>query len=281
MPVAAADFLPRGGASKHGASMAEAGRGINSNDATGEADGWVAVRRWIGHYALMEIMLLRHAQPRWALDGGALDSDPELTELGLEQADSLAAALLADLGHAPENTRLLVSPLRRTRQTAAPIAERLGLQVEIRPWLAEIRLPMETMTAAELGSAMLARRHLPPSTWWAGWQGGELPVDFVSRIRAGLVDELAAVGGARVANSPFFDEQNSRARWIISGHGGTNATLIGELLGLTPVPWPWERFVLGHASVSRLRSRAIAGHRLFGVHGCNDCSHLEPSKRSV
>lgn len=276
MPLSTADFLPRGGASKHGLSMAEPSPTINR-------EMWLELRREGRLNGVMEIILLRHAQPRWALSGGRLDADPELTALGHAQADRLAAALLDQLAEEGKlaNTRLLVSPLRRTRQTAAPLAERLGLPIEIQPWLAEIRLPMQTMTAPELDAAMRSRRHLPPAGWWAGWPGGEAPGAFAERIGEGLDRTLGAIGAGRVAGSPFFDETRPDLRWIICGHGGTNAVLMGELLGLPRVPWPWERFVLGHASLSRLRSRSVAGHRLFGLYGCNELGHLPLAERTA
>ena len=39
---------------------------------------------------------------------------------------------------------------------------------------------------------------------------------------------------------------------VIVAHGGTNAVVIGYLLGIQPVPWEWERFVSYHASASTL-----------------------------
>ncbi len=64
-----------------------------------------------------------------------VDGD-RLSELGRRQAE-LAAEHLADLGA----TRLWSSPLGRARETAEPIAARLGLEIETFPELAEMRQP--------------------------------------------------------------------------------------------------------------------------------------------
>ncbi len=77
----------------------------------------------------MTIYLIRHGL---AL-AGAADLDPGLAPLGHEQATATAKALTGlNAG------RLIVSPLRRTRETAEPIAEALGLSAEIRTEVAEV-----------------------------------------------------------------------------------------------------------------------------------------------
>ena len=66
-------------------------------------------------------MLVRHAEKL----GG---SDPGLTDAGRARAEALAA-VLADAGV----DHLVASQFRRTTDTAAPLAARLGLEVETRP----------------------------------------------------------------------------------------------------------------------------------------------------
>lgn len=67
------------------------------------------------------IVLVRHAER-----AGPSAEDPGLTELGSERARELSR-LLADAGL----TRIHSSDTRRTRDTARPLAERLGRPVEI------------------------------------------------------------------------------------------------------------------------------------------------------
>ena len=72
------------------------------------------------------IVLARHGQTEANRDGLLVGRvDPPLTALGLEQAVRLAEALAGSGA-----TRVVTSPLTRTRTTAEAIASRLGLEVE-------------------------------------------------------------------------------------------------------------------------------------------------------
>jgi len=68
------------------------------------------------------VFLARHAEKE------ASGADPSLTEAGRERAESLAA-LLADAGI----TAIFSSEFKRTQETAAPLARRLGLSVTVVP----------------------------------------------------------------------------------------------------------------------------------------------------
>lgn len=79
----------------------------------------------------MEIILVRHALPvRIELETGV--ADPELSVEGHEQSKKMAAYL------ASENINAVyASPLRRARETAQPLIEKLGIQFEICEGVAE------------------------------------------------------------------------------------------------------------------------------------------------
>lgn len=79
----------------------------------------------------MELILIRHALPirREVIEGAA---DPELSEDGFAQARHLADYLATDDIHA-----IYSSPMRRAIQTAAPLAERYGMEVGIVDDIAE------------------------------------------------------------------------------------------------------------------------------------------------
>lgn len=80
------------------------------------------------------IVLIRHAEAEGAAGRfTGRRTDPPLSAAGLAQAEALAEAL-ADSGLAA----LAASPLRRARQTAAPLAAALGLPVATVDGLAEI-----------------------------------------------------------------------------------------------------------------------------------------------
>jgi len=69
----------------------------------------------VNREVLMELVFVRHAEPEWARDGLNIDNPP-LTERGAKQAGLVAGRLAAE-----KFDEVLVSPLLRTRQTAAPL----------------------------------------------------------------------------------------------------------------------------------------------------------------
>ena len=79
----------------------------------------------------MELLLIRHAQPRRVQDADG-PADPELSDNGHEQARLLAEYLVDETIDA-----VLASPLRRARQTAAPLAAEKGITVTVHDGIAE------------------------------------------------------------------------------------------------------------------------------------------------
>jgi broad specificity phosphatase PhoE len=90
------------------------------------------------------LFLVRHSLTAASEAGRNLGQrgDPPLTDAGVGMAKRLAASLAAELrelGH--RELRLVTSPARRCRQTAAPVAARLGIparRIEVEPGLMEI-----------------------------------------------------------------------------------------------------------------------------------------------
>ncbi|MGE2716044.1 histidine phosphatase family protein [Mycolicibacterium litorale] len=78
----------------------------------------------------MQLLLVRHALPLRSEPGEG--SDPVLSEEGVEQAKRLPDALARF-----PIARLVSSPQRRAIQTARPVADALGLDVEVDDRLAE------------------------------------------------------------------------------------------------------------------------------------------------
>jgi broad specificity phosphatase PhoE len=80
------------------------------------------------------IVLIRHGQTDLSLRRVFCGSaDPPLNAVGLEMAEALGAQMSPESGVA-----LYVSPLLRTRQTAAPVARCTGLTAQVEPGLREI-----------------------------------------------------------------------------------------------------------------------------------------------
>jgi broad specificity phosphatase PhoE len=112
---------------------------------------------------LSRVYLVRHARPS-ATWGGGVD-DPGLDDLGITQAHAAAAQLLM-LPDCDRPVAVVSSPMRRCLETAKPLADALGLPVEIDPMVGEIPTPRGLTTlqrAGWLGQAMSGR--------WAEIQG--------------------------------------------------------------------------------------------------------------
>lgn len=89
----------------------------------------------------MRLFLFRHGETDYNRDGLTLGrEDTPLNDLGRQQAEAIAAAYAGESFAA-----IYASPLQRARDTAAPVARRLGLPVAIEPDLTE-------MDVGELGS---------------------------------------------------------------------------------------------------------------------------------
>jgi broad specificity phosphatase PhoE len=86
---------------------------------------------------MTRLLLVRHAHPSANWDR---DLDAGLDELGEQQAHALADAL------APGRPRpVRTSPLRRTRETAVPLAARWGVAVDIERAVGEIPSPVDDL----------------------------------------------------------------------------------------------------------------------------------------
>jgi 2,3-bisphosphoglycerate-dependent phosphoglycerate mutase len=83
-----------------------------------------------------DIFVVTHAQSTHHIDGlvgGWYDTD--LTDLGRRQADAISVRIAELVGDSA--VELYASDLKRAAQTAAPIAERLGVAARLMPDLRE------------------------------------------------------------------------------------------------------------------------------------------------
>jgi broad specificity phosphatase PhoE len=125
----------------------------------------------------MQLLVIRHALPLRSEPGQG--SDPELSADGIAQAKRLPDALARF-----PITRLVSSPQRRALQTAQPVADALGLAIEVDDRVAEYDRDLAHYTPVEEASQEDMQRLID----------GRLPgnVDeeaFVARVVAG-VDEI-------------------------------------------------------------------------------------------
>jgi broad specificity phosphatase PhoE len=192
----------------------------------------------------MQVLLVRHALPLRNEPGEG--SDPDLAELGRQQALRLPAAL----ARFPV-TRLLSSPQRRAVQTARPVSEARTLPIHIDERLAEYDRGMSHYMPLEE-----VRAQRPED--WKRMAAGQLPesVDtdaFRARVLDGLREVVAAVG---------HDDTVA-----VFTHGGVINVVLHDVLG-TPTPLG---FPIDYASVTLLR-HSRKGR--FTVGGVNNIEHV-------
>ena len=234
----------------------------------------------------MELILVRHGQPEWTTEDGRARNDPPLTNLGQAQAQQMAARL-ADPELEPALgpcNHLYASPAARAQETAVPIGAALGLSIETRDWLWELRNPTdwEDRPIEEIQRVFDEVRIRPREGWWAGVEGGELPADFHARVVGGLRALLAdlAIRPSEEQAGLWDVGDDAPERIVIVAHGGTNSTIVASLLGIEPEPWEWERFSMGHASAALLTTAPVAGAHLWSLRALGDATHLRVADRT-
>ena len=224
----------------------------------------------------MELLLVRHGQPEWVRDGLTI-VDPPLTALGRRQAVALAATMTNEA-----LDEVLVSPLLRARETAAPVLEALGRGEDIDMWLEEIRDPKWHGSPAERAAEAYAElRDRAPADRWRGLTGGEGVREFVDRIHLGAEKFLQERGVHRLdVELPVWHIADPGRRIALIAHAGTNTIMICHLLGLEPTPWEWDRMVLRHASISRLEAIPAGEGYIFSLTALSDVEHLPAADRT-
>jgi probable phosphoglycerate mutase len=198
------------------------------------------------------ILAIRHGQTAWNADSRIQGhTDIALDTVGEWQAERLAQALADE-----ELQAIYSSDLTRARQTAAPLAQRQGLQPRLDRGLRERAFG----EFEGLSFAQIERRWPEQAAAWRkrdpdfGARGGEVLRDFRERVVAVVTRLVKTHRGQSIA---------------LITHGGVLDVLYREAtrLGLD-APRTWQ---LGNAGINRLLSNAEG---LFLV-GWNDCAHLE------
>lgn len=234
----------------------------------------------------MELILVRHGQPAWATPDGRGRNDPGLTDHGHAQAEQVAARL-ADHEDQPALgpvDRLFASPAVRAAETAEPISAALGLPIETRDWLWELRNPpdWEGSPIAEIDAAFQSVRARPLAEMWDGLPGGEPIRDFHERIVGGVQGLLAELNVRPAADDGLWDVGTAAPERVVAvAHGGTNSTIVAHLLGIAPEPWEYDRFRMGHASVAVLMTVPQAGAHLWSLQALGDAAHLPVAHRTA
>ena len=202
-----------------------------------------------------EILLVRHGESQPAredrpfpkVDG---QGDPPLAEVGEEQAELVAKRLEHE-----ELDALYVTTLRRTHQTAEPLAKRLGVTPHVEPGMREINLGDWEGGLFRIRVAQqdpLARQMFEQERWDV-IPGAESTEDFATRIRESLTRIAAAHTDRRVA---------------VFTHGGT----IGQVVSMATGSRPFAFIDADNASITQL---VVWGER-WVIRRFNDTAHLDP-----
>ena len=200
-----------------------------------------------------DILLVRHGEsaparldaPAPRVDGR---SDPALDPQGRKEADLVAERLQHE-----DVAAIYVSSLRRTHETAAPLAARLGLEPVVEPRLSEVFLgdwegPYFRKHFAE--GHPIALQAIKEERWDA-IPGAESTEAFQARIRAGIEAIAAAHPDRRV---------------VVVTHGG----VIGSIVALATGARPWAFVGADNGSLSHL----VVTDERWIVRRFNDTGHL-------
>jgi 2,3-bisphosphoglycerate-dependent phosphoglycerate mutase len=197
-----------------------------------------------------EVVCVRHGSSSHD-DPGLVDghSDPELSPRGLLQAEAVADRLGATAAAA-----LFVTPLRRTAQTAAPLAQRLGLAPAVVADLREIHLGQwEGQFAARFARRDPLSDEVLATGRWDVIPDAEDMDGFSARVAAGMTAIADAVGPDATA--------------IAVLHGGVIAEAFRQATGSMPFAFLYAE----NASISRLM-RLPSGR--WALRSFNDIAHL-------
>ena len=191
----------------------------------------------------MKLVLVRHGRPNE--EDPARPHDPPLRADGRAQAEAVAARLALE-----GITRIVSSPMARALQTAQPLADRLGLPIDIIEGWAEadrhVARYRSTETLRALGEVEWQRFLADP----IGYFGGD-----AATFKAGVLAALNASVGARGAHVAVF------------AHGLPINVVLSHALGLERI----IHFAPGYASMTRLRAGAGGA---IGVASVNERNHL-------
>ncbi|MBS1676822.1 MAG: histidine phosphatase family protein [Actinobacteria bacterium] len=206
-----------------------------SDRATTEASGFEQ-HRYVPPPDSVEVIVVRHGASEAALPGRRFplidgQGDPMLSEVGKDQARSVAREL-ADERFAA----MFVSNLRRTQETARPLAEAAAMEPIVLPDLREIFLGEleggEYRIKVAEGDPLVAE--IAEKERWDVIPGAEPLEDFGGRLRGAIEAIAASVPAGSVA--------------VAFAHGA----VIGQLCAMATGSRPFAFIHADNGSISRL-----------------------------
>jgi probable phosphoglycerate mutase len=215
---------------------------------------------WTPPPGATELILARHGASADAIEGEPFEmlegrGNPPLSPLGERQAELLAGRLAS-----ARFSRLYVTPLVRTQQTAAPLARATGLEPVVVADLVEVSLGQwsdgEYRLRVARGDPTVGRVHRQER--WDLIPGAEAKEVFTERIHRGMRAVALQTGPDRAA--------------VCVVHGGVIAEVLHQLLGCMPFAFVHVE----NASITRVVRLADGRWR---VRCFNDTAHLAALSR--
>ena len=232
----------------------------------------------------MDLFLIRHGESanNALTDLSQRVADPDLTDLGRQQADQLGACLVEqrhlypeERGKGPSLDRLYTSAMRRSLQTSAPASS--GLQLPATVWIDVHEIGGLWVTDPETGEPVGAtgitpdqlQQELPGAIssdgrisdrgWWSGGQesrpaGKGRAIAVATELRA---QAIGAFGDQRVG---------------IVSHGDFISALLKALLD--GLPGLTVKYHMGNTGISRLH---LSGEGIV-IHYVNRVDHLDEAR---
>jgi 2,3-bisphosphoglycerate-dependent phosphoglycerate mutase len=203
-----------------------------------------------------DLLVIRHGESAPAREDRPHDlvdgtSDPDLDPVGAEQAERLGDRLAGQSLDA-----IYVTTLRRTAQTAAPLARRLGLEPVVEADLREVNLGewegvafrRNVRDGHPLAVQMFAEER------WDVIPGAESTEHLRARVHRGI---------SRIA----ADHPNQRVAVVV--HGG----VIGMIMAIATGAGTFAFAAADNASISQI----VVDEERWQVRRFNDTTHLDPA----
>lgn len=207
----------------------------------------------------LKIYFLRHGETTHSKTGGYCgELDPELTPIGLQMASAFAEKYSKIPWQA-----IYCSPMKRTIATAKPLCDNLGLEMQLRDGLKEIKYGQwEDLTVEQvLEKYPQDHIHWLTEPAWNPPTGGETAVHVASRASLVIAE---------------IEEKYTDGNVLVVSHKGTIRILLCNLLGIDLGRYR-DRIEMQVAAISVVK---------FDIHGpllqqLGDRTHLPEDLRNL
>lgn len=215
----------------------------------------------------MELIIVRHAEPNYAIDS--------LTAKGKAEAKLLSKKLCKmDIDY------FYCSPLGRAKKTASYTLKPLRRKAETLPWLHEFK----GVVSEKDGSKECCWDRLPSywtsideyytKDWFKTDLMSEFDVDREYKIVCDGIDKLLKKHGYEHTERIFKVNDSNHKKIVLFCHFGVEAVILSHILGISPMVL-WHNFVALPSSVTTLVTEEREdGTAIFRITGFGDTGHL-------